>query len=73
MIMQPTCTNLPALHAEFILGKLKIIFAFGIIYYDNTVPADDLTTHKKGVSRSEFDLFLPEYSVKPHYQKPGNG
>ena len=42
--MQPTCTNLPALHAEF-LRKIENIFAFGIIYYDNTVPADDLTTH----------------------------
>ena len=47
MMMQPTCTNLPALYGEFIFSKIESIFAFGIIYYDNTVPADDLTTRKK--------------------------
>ena len=27
-------------------NKIESIFTFGIIYYDNTVPADDLTTQK---------------------------
>ena len=63
MIMEPTCTNLPALHAEFILAKLKVYkFAFGIIYYDNTVPADDLTTQKAsaGVNLTYFSRIFSQ-------------
>ena len=55
MMMQPykfTCFT-----CWIYFSKIESIFAFGIIYYDNTVPADDLTTHKKASAGVNLTYF----------------